>query len=101
MLHQNCLTLHSINIDDQVVYCVRPVVVSFEELTAREEVLQKAGMLKGSNIFITEDLSRLSHLVEHSDICIFQDHERHQEGVGKVHENHQERKSWSSGPTGV
>ena len=43
------------------LYNIRPVVVSFEELTAREEVLQKAGMLKGSNIFITEDLSRLSH----------------------------------------
>ena len=36
----------------------RPVVVCFEEIDAREEVLQKAGMLKGSNVFITEDLSR-------------------------------------------
>ena len=36
----------------------RPVVVSFEEDHAREEVLQKAGMLKGSNVYITEDLSR-------------------------------------------
>ena len=36
----------------------RPVVVSFEEDHAREEVLQKSGMLKGSNVYITEDLSR-------------------------------------------
>ena len=36
----------------------RPVIVSFEEVAAREEVLQKAGKLKGSNIFIAEDLSR-------------------------------------------
>ena len=36
----------------------RPVVVSFEEEHAREEVLQKAGMLKGSKVYITEDLSR-------------------------------------------
>jgi len=36
----------------------RPVVVSFEELHAREEVLKESGKLKGSNVFITEDLSR-------------------------------------------
>ena len=36
----------------------RPVVVTFKELHAREEVLAKAAMLKGSNIYITEDLSR-------------------------------------------
>ena len=36
----------------------RPVVVAFEELTAREEVLRKAGMLKGSKVYITEDMSR-------------------------------------------
>ena len=39
----------------------RPVVVSFEEDHAREEVLQKAGMLKGSKVYITEDLSRCEH----------------------------------------
>ena len=36
----------------------RPVVVSFEELHTREEVLKESGKLKGSNVFITEDLSR-------------------------------------------
>jgi len=36
----------------------RPVVVTFEEMTAREEVLRKAGLLKGSNVFVTEDMSR-------------------------------------------
>ena len=40
------------------VFICRPVVVSFEEATAREEVLQKAAMLKGSNVYIMEDLSR-------------------------------------------
>ena len=33
-------------------------MVTFEELTAREEVLRKAGMLKGSKVYITEDMSR-------------------------------------------
>ena len=36
----------------------RPVVVTFEEFTDREHVLRKAGMLKGSNIHVTEDMSR-------------------------------------------
>ena len=46
--HEDCLH----------VFICRPVVVSFEEATAREEVLQKAAMLKGSNVYIMEDLSR-------------------------------------------
>ena len=33
-------------------------MVTFQELTAREEVLRKAGLLKGSNVFVTEDMSR-------------------------------------------
>ena len=36
----------------------RPVVVSFEDFSDREQVLRKAAMLKGSNIHITEDMSR-------------------------------------------
>ena len=44
--------------DNVVDNISRPVVVSFDEDQAREEVLQKAGMLKGSNVYITEDLSR-------------------------------------------
>ena len=40
-----------------VVGC-RPVVVTFEEFKDREEVLRKAGVLKGNNIHVTEDMSR-------------------------------------------
>ena len=36
----------------------RPMVVTFEEFSDREHVLRKAGMLKGSNIHVTEDMSR-------------------------------------------
>ena len=36
----------------------RPVLVTFAEFKDKEEVLRKAGMLKGSNIHITEDMSR-------------------------------------------
>ena len=36
----------------------RPVVVTFEEFKDREEILRKANMLKGSNIHVTEDMSR-------------------------------------------
>ena len=36
----------------------RPVVVTFEEFSDREHVLRKAGLLKGSNIHVTEDMSR-------------------------------------------
>ena len=35
-----------------------PISVTFEEYRDREEVLRKSGMLKGSNISITEDMSR-------------------------------------------
>ena len=41
----------------------RPVVVTFQEATAREEILAKAGQLKGNNIFISEDLSRTTRFV--------------------------------------
>lgn len=37
---------------------VRPVVVTFEDFNDREQVLRKAGMLKGNNIHVTEDMSR-------------------------------------------
>ena len=36
----------------------RPIVVTFEDFNDREQVLRKASMLKGSNIHITEDMSR-------------------------------------------
>ena len=36
----------------------RPVVVSFEEFKDRDEVLRKAGLLRGSSIHVTEDMSR-------------------------------------------
>ena len=44
----------------------RPVVVSFEEFSDREQVLRKAAMLKGSNIHITEDMSRFPDLTPHN-----------------------------------
>ena len=37
----------------------RPVLVTFQEYKDRDEVLRKAGVLKGNNIHITEDMSRL------------------------------------------
>jgi hypothetical protein len=37
---------------------LRPVLVTFEDFNDRENVLRKAGMLRGSNIHVTEDMSR-------------------------------------------
>ena len=37
---------------------LRPVLVTFEEFKDRDEVLRKAGLLKGGNIHVTEDMSR-------------------------------------------
>ena len=36
----------------------RPLLVTFEDFKDREEVLRKTAMLKGSNIHVTEDMSR-------------------------------------------
>ena len=36
----------------------RPVLVTFEEFKDREDVLRKGGMLRGSNVSVTEDMSR-------------------------------------------
>ena len=36
----------------------RPVLVTFENFKDREEVLRKGNLLKGSNIHISEDLSK-------------------------------------------
>ena len=36
----------------------RPVVVTFEEFKDRDEVLRKAGLLKGGQVHVTEDMSR-------------------------------------------
>ena len=41
-----------------IIYYPRPVLVTFEDFTDRCNVLRKAGMLKGSNIHVTEDMSR-------------------------------------------
>ena len=43
-------------------------MVTFEELTAREEVLRKAGMLKGSKVYITEDMSRYGIFIVVQDL---------------------------------
>ena len=37
------------------------MVVTFEEFSDREHVLRKAGLLKGSNIHVTEDMSRCGY----------------------------------------
>ena len=37
---------------------LRPVVVTFEEFKDRDEVLRKAGLLKGGQVHVTEDMSR-------------------------------------------
>ena len=42
----------------QFIHILRPVVVTFQEFKDREEVLRKAGVLKGNNIHVTEDMSR-------------------------------------------
>ena len=39
-------------------FLLRPVLVTFEDFNDRENVLRKAGMLRGSNIHVTEDMSR-------------------------------------------
>ena len=36
----------------------RPIVVTFEEFKDRDEVLRKAGLVKGGEIHVTEDMSR-------------------------------------------
>ena len=36
----------------------RPVLVTFEEFRDREDVLRKSGMLRGSSVTCSEDLSR-------------------------------------------
>ena len=43
---------------NQFNFISRPVVVTFEEFKDRDEVLRKAGVLKGSNIHVTEDMPR-------------------------------------------
>ena len=55
-----CRQLHSVCPGPDNIF--RPVVVTFEEFKDREEVLRKAGVLKGNNIHVTEDMSR-SHTV--------------------------------------
>ena len=42
---------------------LRPVLVTFEEFKDRDEVLRKAGLLKGGNIHVTEDMSRLNYFL--------------------------------------
>ena len=57
----------------------RPVVVTFQELTAREEVLRKAGLLKGSNVFVTEDMSRsvVQKLISYSVFAVYKKMVKH------------------------
>ena len=42
----------------EVLGC-RPVLATFQEFKDRDEVLRKAGVFKGNNIHVTEDMSRL------------------------------------------
>ena len=48
----------SVQVESAVFLLFRPVVVSFEEFKDRDEVLRKAGLLRGSSIHVTEDMSR-------------------------------------------
>ena len=48
----------SVQVEPAVFLLFRPVVVSFEEFKDRDEVLRKAGLLRGSSIHVTEDMSR-------------------------------------------
>ena len=41
----------------------KPVLVTFEEFKDREDVLRKGGMLKGSTVSVTEDMSRWGNLL--------------------------------------
>ena len=41
----------------EVLGC-RPVLATFQEFKDRDEVLRKAGVFKGNNIHVTEDMSR-------------------------------------------
>ena len=44
----------------------RPIVVTFEEFKDRDEVLRKAGLVKGGQVHVTEDMSRkVSHHHHH------------------------------------
>ena len=45
----------------------KPVLVTFEEFKDREDVLRKAGMLRGSTVSVTEDMSRLYQQYLHSN----------------------------------
>ena len=81
----------------------RPVVVSFEEDHAREEVLQKSGMLKGSNVYITEDLSRWRDGCLYFTVTLIfvQIHSRHEAGAGEVHEGGEEEQPRGGGEAGL
>ena len=48
----------SVQVEPAVFLLFRPVVVSFEEFKDRDEVLRKAGLLKGGQVHVTEDMSR-------------------------------------------
>ena len=45
----------------EVLGC-RPVLATFQEWKDRDEVLRKAGVFKGNNIHVTEDMSRLVNI---------------------------------------
>ena len=42
---------------------IRPVLVTFEDFNDHKNVLRKAGMLRGSNIHVTEDMSRKDEIM--------------------------------------
>ena len=59
----------------------RPIVVTFEEFKDRDEVLRKAGLVKGGQVHVTEDMSRKvsHHHHHHSVIKLYQVRESRQE----------------------
>ena len=44
--------------DMLTIFLSRPIVVTFEEFRDRDEVLRKAGLVKGGQVHVTEDMSR-------------------------------------------
>ena len=87
-----CRQLHSVCPGPDNIF--RPVVVTFEEFKDREEVLRKAGVLKGNNIHVTEDMSR-SHTVSsrtlfHPLFIIFQTCTREPHRAEEVHARREE-----------
>ena len=56
-LNDNCVKVTRIFTGSEVSGC-RPVMVTFESFRQREEVYKKAGMLRGTGLHISEDMTK-------------------------------------------